>query len=78
MLNGAPGPVDIVLGGSRQGGDFRFFKFSGNLGYRIKISFGGGRKSGFQYIDAELFQLRGQSKLFRGVHTGPGRLLAVS
>ena len=78
VADGLPGPIDIVFGCAGQRGDFGPFQFAGNPGNCLQITIGSRRKSRLQNIDAQFFQLDGQSQLFSGIHAGAGRLLTVS
>ena len=50
----------------------------GNQPEPQKITFRGGRKTRFQYIHTQLFQLGGQSQFLGCIHTGSRALFAIS
>ena len=73
----SPGLIDIALCSPGKGGNLHISNFFGNHLDGFKITWRGCRKPGFHHIHPQFFQLYGQTHLFRAVHAGAGRLLAI-
>ena len=78
MADRLPGTVDIADRGTAEGRDFGNGDFFGDFRDRFKITFGSGRKSGFNNIHPEFFKLGGKPHFFSRVHAGAWGLFAVS
>ena len=77
-FDGAEGGVYIFLAGTREGGHFAVADFAGHCADSFQISGRCDGKSRFDHVDAQLFELARQAKLFLPVHREAGRLLAVA
>ena len=77
-FDGAEGSVYIFLAGAREGGHFAGADFAGHCADSFQISGRCDGESRFDHVDAELFELARQAKLFFPVHREAGGLLAVA
>jgi DNA-binding transcriptional LysR family regulator len=77
-LDGAEGGVNIFLTGSRERRHFTIADFAGDGADSLQIPGRCDGKSRFDDVDAELFELASQAKLFIPVHRKAGGLLAVA
>jgi len=73
-----PGTVDIQIAGSAKSGNLTVVSRLGNPFDSFKIPFGSDRKSCFDDIDIQFFELNRDTQLLVDIHTGTGRLLAIA
>ena len=71
-FDGAQGGVHIFLTGAREGGHFAAADFAGNRADCFQISRRCDGKPRFDHVDAKLFELARQAKLFLPVHREAG------
>ena len=71
------GHFDIFLNGAAKAADAGIFDDFGYLFYGMEVAGAGDRETGFDDIDAEGFQLKGQLDLFPGVELATGYLFSV-
>jgi hypothetical protein len=73
-----PGSLDVSSATTCQSCDDGSANGTGYGLHGLKVSVGGNRKSGFNYVDAQSLKLLGQANFFRPGHTATGRLLSIA
>ena len=71
-------PRDVAVVGARQRADGGFADGLGDRAHRFEIAIAGRRKAGLDHVDAQAFQLPGDTELLFACHRSAGRLFAVA